>query len=273
MGPYLSDTLKRRLVFLTGKGGVGKTTLSLALATAALRQGAKVAIVSLNPFASEPPPPCIPFYSLEPEGCFREYALKILRFERLYTSIFDNKVLRTFIRAAPGLSDTVIGGKIWELVDSRVHDLLIVDLPSSGHAVSFFRSPRGVSHMFKHGFVHEKAERINTLFTSPEARIDLVVTPTEFSVTEALELRTSLLGIAALPLGFCLRNQLLPDISIEESSLQTVTLLKRSYDTRRHQEEGALAGLAAVGLPSLALPVIPNGLNRIGDLAERLSVA
>ena len=127
------------MIFFTGKGGTGKTTLAWATALACQRNGLKVAVASWNKYEDEiSSTPVqdsnIRWVPLETFSAFKEYALGIVRFEKLYQAVFDNEILKAFIQAAPGLSETVIAGKIWDLWDKKKQDLIIVDLPSSGHA-------------------------------------------------------------------------------------------------------------------------------------------
>ena len=140
---YLEDTLSKKLLLFTGKGGVGKTAIAMATALLCKRHGKRVVFASWSPFdSSNQSLPEenheIETVHLETLSAFREYALHILKFNKLYDIIFDNPVLKTFVKAAPGLSETVIAGKVWDLYDNGNQDILIIDLPSSGHAFSFF---------------------------------------------------------------------------------------------------------------------------------------
>lgn len=145
---YIQDCLGRRLIFFTGKGGVGKSSLAWSTAVACSRKGLKVGVAAWKSVQTFPPPPNIDLIELETLAAFREYVVKVVRFEKVYDVVFDNPVLSTFVAAAPGLSDTVIGGKLWDLWDNKTYDLLVVDLPASGHAYQFFQSPLGVKKYF-----------------------------------------------------------------------------------------------------------------------------
>lgn len=207
---YLDDSLKRRLIFVIGKGGVGKSTLAWALAEALDRVDRRVGLVSFSPFMSAREGR-IAFHSLETLGCFREYALRVLRFDRVFDAIFENPLLKAFVRAAPGLSSTVLAGKVWDLVERREQDTLIVDMPSSGHSVAFFRSLLAVAQLFPTGFVREQTRRILDLFLSNDARFDLVCLATELAVTETCELYAELSNLARFSFGFTLVNRCLPN--------------------------------------------------------------
>lgn len=213
---YLSDSLSRKVIFFTGKGGVGKSTLAWATALACHHQGKKVAVVGWQPLGKDEPPPVarelgIDWIGLETLAAFREYALQIIRFQKLYDSVLDNKVLRTFVLAAPGLADAVVGGKIWDLYHNARYDTLIIDMPSSGHARSFFKSPLGLQKIFKVGFIARDTERVCALFRSPETRLDLVALPEELPLVECRELKESLAPLHPFSFGYLHLNQCLPD--------------------------------------------------------------
>lgn len=216
-GPYLKDTLARRVVFFTGKGGVGKTSLAWATAVAARKHGLRPAVCAWSPYgevtaALPVDEPGIDWVPLTTVGCFREYALNIVKFEKIYDVVFDNPILKTFLLAAPGLSETVIAGKIWDLWDHGSADLILVDLPSSGHAASFFRSPLGVQKVFSFGVVHRNTTRILEMFQHESTRLDLVTLPEDLPMTEAWELKAELASLHRFSWGFLHVNRCTPEI-------------------------------------------------------------
>jgi anion-transporting ArsA/GET3 family ATPase len=259
MSSFMKDTLSRRLVFFTGKGGVGKSLVAWATALCAQRSGLRVAVVSWSPFDGSTKPPDLKtsgvrWHRLDALACFREYALRILRFQKVYGAIFEHAVLKAFIRAAPGFSDTVTGGKLWDLVERNEQDLLVVDLPASGHAVSFFRSPIGVCRVFALGFVHHEAKKIIELFRGQKTRVDIVTTPEELPVAESMELKGRLCELN-LPLGFVHCNQRLPDLPMPERGWdERSRILVDDYQLRRHREEALVEELQKIELPILSLP-------------------
>lgn len=249
---YILDSLGRRVIFLTGKGGVGKTSVCRALALNLARRGRRTAIASFSyvrgpRFENE--------IRLDTMGCFKEYALKALKFERVFNAIFENSVLKAFVLAAPGLGETVMAGKIWDVIDENSWDTVVVDLPASGHAVSFFRSLVGVIELFKRGYVHRQTERILGLFTSDNSRVDIVMTPSEFAVTEGIELHANLNSSCRLNLGFTVFNQLLPDLRLAEyADKKDLKRFINDYETRKRIEAECIRLGEAIPLPSIRLP-------------------
>ncbi len=261
---YLDDSLKRRTIFFTGKGGVGKSSLAWATALACKRRGARVAVAGWQPLGKQTSAPLfesldIKWIGLETLSAFREYALQIIRFQKLYDSVLDNHVLRTFVSAAPGLADAVMAGKIWDLYQRKEQDILLIDMPSSGHAKSFFKSPLGIQKLFKVGFIARDAERVCELFRSPETRLDLVSLPEELPLVECRELKESLAPLHAFSFGFLHLNQCLPLwLRSEDSTLQSVSDEVRTslqiWNSRLADQEQTLSLAQTVGLAELRHP-------------------
>lgn len=274
MSGLLNDTLQKRLIFLTGKGGVGKTTLTFALALAAQRKKVRVAVAQLGvgvPSLAEAIP-SVPFTALDPLECFKEYALRVLKFNRIYETVFHNHVLQTFLKTAPGLGDTVLAGKLWDWVDKRTEDLILVDMPSSGHALSFFRSPIGAGKLFKVGFVQKEVTKITQLFQSPTTRIDFVALPEDLPVTETLELKEKLTPLFAFHFGFLFMNGCLPQFELTGTPPSEMEKVFDRFSQRKTQEAQAIARAQTSGLPLRLLDTIPEG-DRVAithRLSERL---
>lgn len=261
---YLDDCLSRRVIFFTGKGGVGKSTLAWATAVACQRKKLRVTVASWNPLEPFAKPLAVEesgirWIPLETLAAFKEYALQIFRFETIYHVVFDNHVLKTFIRAAPGVGETVVAGKIWDLYQKREQDLLIVDLPASGHAVTFFQSPLGVQKLFAMGFVHKEAEKIVEMFRSRESRIDLVALPEELPLAEGLQLKQKLESLHSFHFGYLHMNQCTPDLPVPPPSAlsefpETIRDCAERHVKRRELEADACGVVPEFKLPSIEVP-------------------
>ncbi len=259
MSRYLQDTLARKIVFFTGKGGVGKTSTAWATALAAKRAGKRVIVAAWDPLDLARIPAGNSLLSgieslvLDTRTCFREYALLTVKFEKLYDIVFENHVLRTFIDTAPGISDTVIAGKLENLVETHEYDLVVVDLPSSGHTLSFFQSPLGIRKIFSVGSVHRDVVRILDLFQGPKARLDFVSIPEELSVTENAELKKKLSNVFPMSFGFLHMNQLIPPFDLPTAELLPASL---RGCRRQYEEKGRLQAEAVISAATLELPMM-----------------
>lgn len=282
MGPYLQDSLSRKVIFFTGKGGVGKSTLCYATALALRREGKRPCVALWEPFDVTPgehplDPHAIPRMALDSLSCFRDYALQTVKFEKIYDTVFDNTILRTFIRTTPGVSDGVIAAKIEQLVQSDQFDPILVDLPSTGHTLSFFKSPQGIKRLFSVGTIRRQANRICELFESPQTRVDFVSLPEELPLTECELLVRELRKVMNLPYGFIFLNQLTPPFELETLTglPDELEALRQIYLARQESEKAALESVRRLELPSISIPHDPSlQYSRIIEsIAARLKAA
>ncbi|HHH10955.1 MAG TPA: anion-transporting ATPase, partial [Sorangium sp.] len=199
----------RRFLFVTGKGGVGKTTVCAALALALAGRGKRVLIamtgvqerlssllgsaaighdiqrVATNVWASK----------MEPEQAMEEYGLLVLKVRALSRRLFDNKYTNGFFRAVPGLFDWALLGKAWyhttETRDdgSWLYDVVLFDAPSTGHGLDMLRVPKVLVELAPPGVLRRDAERAWALFKDAE-RSGVVITtlPQAMPISEACEL-------------------------------------------------------------------------------------
>jgi anion-transporting ArsA/GET3 family ATPase len=256
VSPYLNDCLKRKVLFFTGKGGVGKSSLAWATALACKKAGARVTLASWSAFTETAPPEWlisrgIRWERLETMACFKEYVVKHFKVEPLFNLVFDNRIFRSFVLAAPGLAETIVAGKIWDLVDAREQDL-----PASGHAVSFFHSTVGVQKIFPMGFVHEQTTKILQLWKSKDCRVDIVSLPEEMPMTESVELKQKLLDVLDMNLGFFVVNRCLPNVNLSQPVVVSspLELVRAEYTQRSAEEKSLLTTAAETGLPLVTIP-------------------
>ena len=183
--------LEHKLLFVTGKGGVGKTTLSFALGLVAARRGKKTLIVEINTSQIVSKHPLLEILSIDPHASFKEYVLLQIKFQGLYKAVFENKFVRYFIDATPGLADLMCIGKIYSLV--KDYDLVIVDAPATGHGLALLQIPHIVSSAVKVGPLGHEAQRIDELLhDAGKTQIVLVTIPEDMPVTETIELSEKL---------------------------------------------------------------------------------
>lgn len=192
----------KRLTFVSGKGGVGKTTVSLALAFRAAARGERVLLVEADseeqvaellgrsPTGPQETElfPNLYGINVQPKKSFEEYVLLQIRSHLLYRAIFENRFVRNFIEATPGLADLMTVGKIYSLRDR--YDRIIVDAPATGHGLALLQIAGIVSSAVRVGPLRTHAAAINELLHDPQrAEIVIVTLPEEMPIAEALEMR------------------------------------------------------------------------------------
>jgi anion-transporting ArsA/GET3 family ATPase len=205
----VDDLLAKRLVILSGKGGVGKSTVGLALALAARERGKRVLLVEVDalletgrslgagPVGSRVTElnPGLFTVNLDPAAVMDEYVRQSVKIELIARRILENPVYHRFFAAAPGLPELMVLGKIMSLEDERDrwarrprYDLIVVDAPATGHGLSFLKVPIAASEAVPVGPVGRNARRILKLLRDPKrTALAIVAIPEEMAVVEALE--------------------------------------------------------------------------------------
>ena len=205
----LDSLFSRRLVILSGKGGVGKSTVGAALCLAARDRGRRVLLVEVaapleaarllrgTPSRGRETEVLPGFWSvnLDPKAAMDEYVRHVVKVEMLARRILDSPIYHRFLTAAPGLKELMVLGKIMMLEDARarfshkpVWDLIVVDAPATGHGLAFLKVPLVASQAIPIGPVGANARRILHLIRDPGRTALLVVgIPEEMAVVEGLQ--------------------------------------------------------------------------------------
>ena len=205
-----SELLKRRLIFVTGKGGVGKTTIALALGLGAARIGLRTVVIDLNGADPDHSHACshadehelwdgVYRVSVDPRSAMEEY-LTVKIGGAPGRLLGHSHLFNAFAMATPGMRELLSLGKVWELAQDRrrtpgaePYDLAIVDAPASGHGAALLRTPRTFAEIAKVGPIAHQAEVIaQTLADRSFTAYVAVTTPEEMPVTETLELHEAL---------------------------------------------------------------------------------
>jgi anion-transporting ArsA/GET3 family ATPase len=216
----MTDLFNLRFVTVVGKGGVGKTTVSTALALAAARRGKRVLIAMCNAkervsqFLEVPPIgpynqnvlPGIDAVNMVPNVALEEYGMMVLKVRALYRAIFENRLVAAFLRGTPGIEAWSMLGKAQfhaheTLPDGRLrYDMVILDSPATGHGLEMLRVPRVLIDVAPPGLLRREAERAWELFTDRSRSGVIVVTlPEEMPVSESVELHEALTKELGLP--------------------------------------------------------------------------
>jgi anion-transporting ArsA/GET3 family ATPase len=223
----------RELAFVTGKGGVGRTTVALAAALAAARDGRRVVLCEVSGQAR-----AARLYGLDPVRAGREvwledglwattidpvlaleeWAARQIGSRRLVGLLTHSNAFAAFVNAAPGARELVAVTKAWELGrDERWvkglggYDLVIVDGPASGHGVGMLRTPRTFAEIARVGPIASQARKVAALLEDPaRSALIAVAQPAELPVSETLDLESRIATTLGRSLDAVVVNGLLP---------------------------------------------------------------
>jgi len=226
---------ERDLILVTGKGGVGKSTVVGALARmAAKRRGGAVAVE----ISALPRLPAlvngesrVELVNIDLDSALPRVLSRLLRVPALLGAALNNRVMRQFIKTSPAVSETILLDEIYDLVQhaSARHHPVIVDLPASGHAVSLLGTPRSVHRMLRVGPVANRAREIEKLLLDRQrSELVIVALPEELPVNETIELvrRATEVGLAA---RIVVVNQV-PIATVAEEDRQLLALMHQGGD-------------------------------------------
>jgi len=287
----LQSLTAAHVVVVAGKGGVGKTTVTAVIARAASDAGQRVLVVELDgkPALAELVPDLEVLAISAPEA-LDEY-LREHGFARIAKRLNRTGVIDVVGTAAPGIDDIVVLGKIKQLERSGDYDLIVVDGPAAGHAITFLTSAAGLADAVSAGPVRAQADDVLELLHDPERCQVVLVTLAETTpVNEVVETAFALEDVVGVQLGPVVVNGVdlgapLPD---EASARRAVADLEPAVAdalmdaagfrrSRRAMEAGEIARLAAeLPLPKVTLPArLAAGLTSsdIAALAETLGAA
>lgn len=193
----MTALLERRLLLITGKGGVGKSTAAAVLCRLAAQQGKRVLFDCPGVAA----PAGVASAALDGGSALDEYLGRLLP-RPLHRRLVKSRLYRRFAAGAPGLGDLMLLGKIADDARGGAWDLVVAEIGATGHALQMLAMPRAVASAFGGGLVLREAARIRHELADPaHTALVAVAVPEELAVDEAREIaaRARALGIAFGP--------------------------------------------------------------------------
>ncbi len=260
----VEEFLAPKILIVSGKGGVGKTTVSAALALVAARRGRKVCIAEVDRKGTLPRlfggrelgyepgqiAPGVWGMNIVPEQALGEY-LEVQYHMKRVSKVFSSTHFVDYITtAAPGLKDILVLGKIWYLEQgkqggraSQDFDTIVVDAPAAGHMLTFLSAPMGLSDALRLGPVRRQSDWLVEMLRDPKrSRVHLVTLAEEMPVSETLETAEALRTKVGLDPGAVFANAVYQELlkKEDEETLERVMADENPRELRTRAAEVSL---------------------------------
>jgi anion-transporting ArsA/GET3 family ATPase len=222
-----ADLLDLRLVFVTGKGGVGKTTVAAGLSQLAAEHGKRVLVCEVDAkgdvtslfeatptdFTPREIAPGVWSMSMDTEASLREYLKLHLRIPVVGRIGPLAKAFDFVATAAPGVQEILTVGKLcWEVREAH-YDIVVVDAPASGHVIGQLAAPQAINDLVKVGLIRGQTDWMLDILSDPhKTGLVAVCTPEEMPVNETLELVTRVREETTVRTSAVIVNRVLPEL-------------------------------------------------------------
>ena len=295
---FMTNSKAQVIAFANQKGGVGKTTVSLALGLAAARRGLRTIVCEVAHqerfsrllgregvgYEETEIGDNLNAISLDQQHTLEEWVSYQLPSRTLASLLYKNRIFQHLTAAAPGIKELVTIGKIWELAqlhrktpDARPYDYVVVDAPATGHGLGMLRAPRTFADIARVGPIRHQADRIHDFIVSDRTGVVAVALPEEMPVNETLEYREALEALRPLdavvvngfyPERFAYSElEPLPDgPAVRAAQIEHARFLSQRWEVERL--EGGVGDVPLGSLPFLFTPDL--GMDEVQGLSETL---
>jgi anion-transporting ArsA/GET3 family ATPase len=290
MGPAPA-LLDRRLLFFTGKGGVGKSTVTAATALLAAEHGKRVLLVEVDaknnltalfehaPVGFEPRQvhPGIYAMQMDTEASLREY-LKVQARVPVFGRIGPLARAFDFVAtAAPGVKEILTVGKVcWELRESIMGradwDLIVVDAAATGHVISQLDAPGAIQELVQVGPVRHQTDWMVELLSDPAlTALNVVTAAEEMPVNETIELVARARQELDVPLGVVIVNRVLPEL-FTHADEEVFESLRRATPREVLQDRAGAGATAVLDAARLAVSMRRSRSVHLAHLREQVDL-
>ncbi len=285
-----------RLVIVSGKGGVGKTSVATGIASASARSGLRTVLVTLDTGDTHHPLLDVPLeyqpYQAAPRlfvsrvdafEAVREYVRRNMPFSSLYEGIFDGAAFRNFASAAPGFEELMSLGKLYELCTSGDFDRVVFDAPATGHMKLLLDVPGATLRAVHVGPLNHNAGKIqDLLLDGSRTRVIIVTLAEEMAVEEAMDLERGCRADHRMAVGPVVVNRTVPErFSVEEVAalqamdagtleLQEAVAAAVSEHAEQRSQNEALQALSATSCEVVSVPRIVQASFDPGAMVDAL---
>jgi len=257
------ELLDKKLVFVTGKGGVGKSTVSLSLGLAAAARGKRTIVCEVSSqenasrvfqkgevgFNEVQVTDNLWAISIDPDESMREYLLLQLKVRAMRDLLVRSRLFNYLAAATPGLKELVTIGKIWELAQGdrkvkkgRAYDLVIVDAPATGHGIGFLQTPRTFAGIARVGPIHSQAQELDRFITDHRTTgVAIVSIPEEMPVNESASLEQTLRDEVGVAVDRVYMNAMYPERFDRSDARELESAVDRAAGAARAAVNAALS--------------------------------
>ncbi len=221
------DLLDRRLIFVTGKGGVGKTTIAAGLALLASQHGKRTLVCEVDAkgnladfyeagptrYDAREVQPGLFAMAMDTERSLEEYLRIFLRIPIMGRIGPAARMFDFVATAAPGVKEILTVGKLCYEVRERRYDLVVVDASPTGHVVGQLAAPQAINHLVQVGLIRSQTDWMLEILSDPSRTgLLIVATPEEMPVNETIELSTRVRSETTVDLAGIVVNRVLPEL-------------------------------------------------------------
>jgi anion-transporting ArsA/GET3 family ATPase len=285
----MDDLFAHSLLVVTGKGGVGKSTVAAALGLAADRRGLRAIVVEVaarddlsralgvsdaaGAYAEQAVSDRLHHISIDPQRAMEEYLRQQLPIGALAALLSRSRIFTALSAATPGMRELLTVGKVWELAQhqrrtrgSRPYDLVVLDAPATGHGLAMLQAPATFAAVARVGPVAKQGRAVASFLADPQRTAVLAVsTAEEMPVAETLALRARLRDQLGLDLSLVVVNAVVPHrfSGADERTLRAAppsparhaALFAATWAHRQRTQISNLRG-ELEGVPLVTLPLV-----------------